>query len=243
MREWVSLLTHTQVRIASIFLKKKKESTTTITDLTSFQRNQNREYSHGENGIVVTCKLISVAHYLSFFFRERNNTWALARAKANVVRWYPVVGILDYMEESLNAFALEFPYFFKGAARIYEQFRKYRLWSIHCIRVIDSILHSRRRYILVLVDTFALRFPRAEGEAPGHLHGAFQATSQRRVPEDSSRARSGVLSLVEVATAQQNLQQRLMMQSFGRWSILKSAAKLERCRSRCRRVTRIQTGS
>ncbi|XP_032679897.1 uronyl 2-sulfotransferase-like [Odontomachus brunneus] len=54
---------------------------------------------------------------------EQNNTWALARAKANVVRWYPVVGILDYMEESLDAFALEFPYFFKGAARIYEQFR------------------------------------------------------------------------------------------------------------------------
>ncbi|XP_011148751.2 uronyl 2-sulfotransferase [Harpegnathos saltator] len=54
---------------------------------------------------------------------ERNNTWALARAKANVVRWYPVVGILDYMEESLNALALEFPYFFKDAVRIYKQFR------------------------------------------------------------------------------------------------------------------------
>ncbi|EZA60181.1 hypothetical protein DMN91_010126 [Ooceraea biroi] len=54
---------------------------------------------------------------------ERNNTWALEQAKSNVIRWYPVVGILDYLEESLIAFAAEFPYFFKGATRIYEQFR------------------------------------------------------------------------------------------------------------------------
>ncbi|GAB1864012.1 Uronyl 2-sulfotransferase [Camponotus japonicus] len=54
---------------------------------------------------------------------ERNNTWALERAKANVIRWYPVVGILDYMEESLNALAIEFPYFFNGAINIYNQFR------------------------------------------------------------------------------------------------------------------------
>ncbi|KAM0732721.1 Uronyl 2-sulfotransferase [Formica fusca] len=54
---------------------------------------------------------------------ERNNTWALERAKVNVIRWYPVVGILDYMEESLNALAVEFPYFFNGAINIYNQFR------------------------------------------------------------------------------------------------------------------------
>lgn len=60
-----------------------------------------------------------------FSFRERNSTWALTRAKANIIRWYPVVGLLDYMEESLNALVTEFPYFFKGAVRIYDQFRKY----------------------------------------------------------------------------------------------------------------------
>ncbi|TGZ51151.1 uronyl 2-sulfotransferase [Temnothorax longispinosus] len=54
---------------------------------------------------------------------EQNNTWATERAKANVIRWYPVVGILDYMEESLNALAAEFPYFFKGAIRVYDHFR------------------------------------------------------------------------------------------------------------------------
>ncbi|KYQ49573.1 Heparan sulfate 2-O-sulfotransferase 1 [Trachymyrmex zeteki] len=54
---------------------------------------------------------------------EQNKTWAMERAKANVIRWYPVVGILDYMEESLNAFAVEFPYFFKDAIRVYDHFR------------------------------------------------------------------------------------------------------------------------
>ena len=60
-----------------------------------------------------------------FSSRERNNTWAMERAKTNVIRWYPVVGILDYMEESLNALAVEFPYFFKDAIRVYDHFRKY----------------------------------------------------------------------------------------------------------------------
>jgi len=60
-----------------------------------------------------------------FFPREQNKTWAMERAKTNVIRWYPVVGILDYMEESLNALADEFPYFFKDAIRVYDHFRKY----------------------------------------------------------------------------------------------------------------------
>lgn len=68
-----------------------------------------------------------------FLSRERNNTWALERAKVNVIRWYPVVGILDYMEESLNAFAVEFPYFFNGAINIYNQFRKYLCKYFCCI--------------------------------------------------------------------------------------------------------------
>lgn len=69
--------------------------------------------------------------------RERNNTWALERAKANVIRWYPVVGILDYMEESLNALAIEFPYFFNGAINIYNQFRKYI-----CVNILIDLYFS-----------------------------------------------------------------------------------------------------
>lgn len=67
-------------------------------------------------------------------------------------------------------------------------------------------LLSRRRSIrrYVLVDTLVSRFRRAEGEAPGH--GAFQATDQRRVPEDEPRAGSGILSMAEGPAAQQDLQ-------------------------------------
>lgn len=66
--------------------------------------------------------------YIYIFFlsiRKRNNKWALQRAKANVVRWYPVVGLLDYMEETLNVLQKEFPYFFTGSLRIYNKLRKY----------------------------------------------------------------------------------------------------------------------
>ncbi|KAF7399365.1 uronyl 2-sulfotransferase-like isoform X2 [Vespula maculifrons] len=55
--------------------------------------------------------------------RKRNNKWALQRAKANVVRWYPVVGLLDYMEETLHVLQKEFPYFFTGSLRIYNKLR------------------------------------------------------------------------------------------------------------------------
>ncbi|XP_043494605.1 uronyl 2-sulfotransferase-like [Polistes fuscatus] len=54
---------------------------------------------------------------------KRNNKWALKRAKANVVRWYPVVGLLDYMEETLHVLQKEFPYFFIGSLRIYNKLR------------------------------------------------------------------------------------------------------------------------
>lgn len=116
------------MRVASVFAKnhrylpEKKRKNTLLTSFYTLQHHENRKYLREENEIAVTYKLISVE--FSLLFRERNDTWALARAKANVVRWYPVVGVLDYMEESLNALALEFPYFFKGAARIYEQFRE-----------------------------------------------------------------------------------------------------------------------
>lgn len=72
-------------------------------------------------------EVAAIDFYATYVFssREQNKTWAMERAKANVIRWYPVVGILDYMEESLNAFAVEFPYFFKDAIRVYDHFRKY----------------------------------------------------------------------------------------------------------------------
>lgn len=71
---------------------------------------------------VYVCDLFLI-HFLSI--RKRNNKWALQRAKANVVRWYPVVGLLDYMEETLHVLQKEFPYFFTGSLRIYNKLRKY----------------------------------------------------------------------------------------------------------------------
>ncbi|XP_011700932.1 PREDICTED: uronyl 2-sulfotransferase-like [Wasmannia auropunctata] len=74
---------------------------------------------------------------------EQNYTWAMERAKANVIRWYPVVGVLDYMEESLNALAVEFPYFFKGAIRVYDHFRpKEKHPAISRLRVKDAALRK-----------------------------------------------------------------------------------------------------
>ncbi|XP_029045001.2 uronyl 2-sulfotransferase-like [Osmia bicornis bicornis] len=54
---------------------------------------------------------------------EINNKWALQRAKANIVEWYPVVGVLDCMEQSLDVFEHKFPYFFRGVRQIYKKIR------------------------------------------------------------------------------------------------------------------------
>ncbi|KZC10474.1 PREDICTED: uronyl 2-sulfotransferase-like [Dufourea novaeangliae] len=54
---------------------------------------------------------------------EINNKWALQRAKANIVEEYPVVGILDCMEQSMNVLEHKFPYFFRGARDIYKKIR------------------------------------------------------------------------------------------------------------------------
>ncbi|XP_076179916.1 uncharacterized protein LOC143153055 [Ptiloglossa arizonensis] len=54
---------------------------------------------------------------------EINNKWALERAKVNIAEWYPVVGILDCMEQSINLLEHKFPYFFRGARQIYRKIR------------------------------------------------------------------------------------------------------------------------
>ena len=61
---------------------------------------------------------------LPLFRRERNNAWALEQAKANVLRWYPVVGVLDCMEETVRILERTFPYFFEGASIVYNKLRE-----------------------------------------------------------------------------------------------------------------------
>ncbi|XP_076241146.1 uronyl 2-sulfotransferase [Calliopsis andreniformis] len=54
---------------------------------------------------------------------EINNKWALQRAKTNIVEWYPVVGILDCIEQSMSVLEHKFPSFFRGARQIYRNIR------------------------------------------------------------------------------------------------------------------------
>ncbi|XP_008216616.1 heparan sulfate 2-O-sulfotransferase 1 isoform X1 [Nasonia vitripennis] len=67
----------------------------------------------------------SLSHFCGHDSRcsERNNEWALEQAKANVLRWYPIVGVLDLMDETLNSLERAFPYFFEGASLIYDKLR------------------------------------------------------------------------------------------------------------------------
>ncbi|XP_044592756.1 heparan sulfate 2-O-sulfotransferase 1-like [Cotesia glomerata] len=55
------------------------------------------------------------------------NKWALEQAKKNVLQWYPVVGILELMEETLKILTNQFRYFFNGATDIY--IKKFRFRS------------------------------------------------------------------------------------------------------------------
>lgn len=57
-------------------------------------------------------------------FSQRNSKWALERAKANAIRWYPVIGILDRMDETLQVLESSFPQFFEGAKLVYENLSK-----------------------------------------------------------------------------------------------------------------------
>jgi len=48
-----------------------------------------------------------------------NDRWALERAKANVERYFPVVGVLEELNTTLAVLESRLPYFFKGVQEIY----------------------------------------------------------------------------------------------------------------------------
>lgn len=56
---------------------------------------------------------------LFFLLRKLNDDWALKSAKANVERYYPVVGILEEINATLEVFENKIPYFFKGVQNKY----------------------------------------------------------------------------------------------------------------------------
>ena len=45
--------------------------------------------------------------------------WALETAKANIEKWYPVVGILEDLQMTLFVLEHKLPLYFKGASNIY----------------------------------------------------------------------------------------------------------------------------
>ncbi|XP_043468853.1 heparan sulfate 2-O-sulfotransferase 1-like isoform X1 [Leptopilina heterotoma] len=67
----------------------------------------------------------SVAHFCGQDIRctQRNSKWALERAKANAIRWYPVIGVLDLMDETLQVLESSYPQFFEGAELVYKNLR------------------------------------------------------------------------------------------------------------------------
>ncbi|KAJ3643525.1 hypothetical protein Zmor_026229 [Zophobas morio] len=50
-----------------------------------------------------------------------NNQWSLQTAKRNVERYYPVVGVLEEMNTTLDVFEHKIPYFFKGVQNVYKK--------------------------------------------------------------------------------------------------------------------------
>jgi hypothetical protein len=59
--------------------------------------------------------------YLHKHFRSLNEQRALERAKANVERYFPVVGILEELNATLALLENRLPYFFRGVQEIYFQ--------------------------------------------------------------------------------------------------------------------------
>lgn len=50
-----------------------------------------------------------------------NDHWAFEMAKANVERYYPVVGILEELNVTLAVLEKKLPYFFKGIQDMYHK--------------------------------------------------------------------------------------------------------------------------
>ncbi|XP_058788564.1 heparan sulfate 2-O-sulfotransferase 1-like [Phymastichus coffea] len=67
----------------------------------------------------------SISHFCGHDPRcsVRNNDWALEQAKANVLSWYPVVGVLDCMDHTVKVLEKSFPYFFEGASYLYDKIK------------------------------------------------------------------------------------------------------------------------
>lgn len=53
------------------------------------------------------------------FCKEYGNSQAMSTAKSNIDQWYPVVAILERMNDSLRVAEAILPNYFKGATKAY----------------------------------------------------------------------------------------------------------------------------
>ncbi|XP_057653936.1 uronyl 2-sulfotransferase-like [Diorhabda carinulata] len=65
---------------------------------------------------------LSVPYFCGHDYRCLNldNNWALQRAKDNVVKYFPVVGVLEEFNVTLEILEHKIPYFFKGIQKLYQ---------------------------------------------------------------------------------------------------------------------------
>ena len=52
--------------------------------------------------------------------------WALDRAKQNVETWYPVVGVLEELRDTIDMLEIKVPEFFRNASEVYD--REFKSW-------------------------------------------------------------------------------------------------------------------
>lgn len=88
-----------------------------------------------------------------------NNKWAFEQAKSNVEKYYPVVGVLEEVNTTLEVFESKLPYFFKGIQKLYyrDLLRNYLFANklYHIINVLHLFLeqfHSQNKNKPVISD-------------------------------------------------------------------------------------------
>ncbi|XP_046412250.1 uronyl 2-sulfotransferase-like [Neodiprion virginianus] len=74
---------------------------------------------------------------------SENRTWAMAEAQANVERWYPVVGLLEYIGPTLKTLERSFSYFFKGATDVYSELQVKRKTDVPWKSKIQAALEGK----------------------------------------------------------------------------------------------------
>ncbi|XP_066586139.1 uronyl 2-sulfotransferase-like [Prorops nasuta] len=85
---------------------------------------------------------------------KKKSKWALNQAKENVIRWYPIVAILDHMEDSLMQLEKEFPNFFSGATNVYAANLSSKMASLTKVTLKPRTMKILRKYLADEVEFY-----------------------------------------------------------------------------------------